>query len=96
MPLPQWKITWIDCGRDPQHPPNPAYPEGIDLDMSMGLSARCTTPLPYPARRCGFYSVHCRTCGFTGLLTTAGHPNDPRSVTVACLPAPVFRTSEKE
>jgi uncharacterized protein len=27
-----FKIEWIDRGREPQCPPNPAYPNGVDLD----------------------------------------------------------------
>lgn len=30
----QFTITWHDSGREPQCPPNPAYPSGIDLDGS--------------------------------------------------------------
>lgn len=80
----QWEIRWHDGGREPQCAPDPAYPEGIDVDASGGAVARCKTALPYPARRCGVYLVHCRLCGFRGAITTAGRPDDPRSVTVAC------------
>lgn len=81
----QWQITWHDSGREPQVAPNPAYPEG--KDMVMLLDARqphCTTALPYPARRCGYYEIQCRTCGLRAAVTTAGRPDDPRSVTVPC------------
>jgi hypothetical protein len=84
----QWRITWHDSGREPQVAPNPASPEGIDIDMSGGAVPRCTTALPYPARRCGAYIVECQRCGFRGAVTTAGRPDDPRSVTVPCLPPP--------
>jgi hypothetical protein len=82
----QWHITWHDSGREPQCAPHPAYPEGIDVDTSGGAQRTCVTALPYPARRCGYYSVHCQRCDFRGLITTAGRPDDPRSVQVACLP----------
>lgn len=82
----QWHIRWIDRYREPQGAPNPAYPTGIDVDVSAGALNRCQTALPYPARRCGSYSIRCRLCGFTGLITTAGRPDDPRSITVPCLP----------
>jgi hypothetical protein len=88
MQEPQWRIRWLDRGRDPQVAPNPAYPEGIDLDISGGAAQTCTTPVPYPARRCGYYALRCQRCGWQGVITTAGRPDDPRSVTVACKPAP--------
>ena len=33
----QFAITWHDSGREPQCPPNPAYPSGIDLDAAFDL-----------------------------------------------------------
>lgn len=78
------KITWIDGEREPQCPPNPAYPRGIDLDLSGGRSLRCTVPLPYPAKRCGHYLIECPLCGIRVGVTTAGRPDDPRSVRIPC------------
>jgi hypothetical protein len=80
----QWRITWHDSGREPQCAPNPDYPDGIDVNMAVGAAKQCTTPLPYPARRCGFYEVFCRQCGLRAAITTAGRPDDPRSVTLPC------------
>jgi hypothetical protein len=77
-------IEWIDREREPQVKPNPAYPNGIDLDLADGAEQRCTTPLPYPAKRIGLYVVECRTCGLRVACTTAGRSDDPRSITVAC------------
>jgi DNA-directed RNA polymerase subunit RPC12/RpoP len=78
------KIEWIDAGREPSCKPNPAYPDGIDIDLSRGASVRCQTALPYPARRCGAYVVECPVCGIRVMVTTAGRPDDPRSVKIAC------------
>lgn len=86
MEHPQWQIRWIDRYREPQVAPNPAYPEGIDLILTEGRTPTCTAQLPYPARRCGYYSFTCRLCGVHGLVTTAGRPDDPRSITVGCKP----------
>jgi hypothetical protein len=80
----QWTIQWHDSGRAPQCAPDPAFPQGIDLDLSGGAVARCKTALPYPARRCGIYTLRCRRCGISVGVTTAGRVDDPRSVTVAC------------
>lgn len=77
-------IRWIDRHREPQCPPNPDYPAGKDVDMSNGADKTCEAPLPHPAPRCGYYIVECETCGFRAVITTAGRPDDPRSVKIAC------------
>jgi len=76
-------VQWIDNGREPQCPPNPLYPTGIDLDLADGKSS-CLVQLPYPAKRCGVYVVGCLNCGLRIGVTTAGRPDDPRSVRIAC------------
>lgn len=81
-------VKWIDHGREPQCKPNPAHPSGIDIDMSEGQAATCETALPYPAKRCGVFMVHCDVCGLSAVITTAGRPDDPRSVKVGCSPKP--------
>lgn len=78
-----FRIEWVDHGREPQCPPNPDHPSGIDVDTSGGAPS-CSTTLPYPAKRCGYFVVECRVCGYRAAVTTAGRPDDPRSVTVAC------------
>jgi hypothetical protein len=78
-----FKITWIDHHREPQCPPDPNYPDGIDIDLSGG-HLTCAVPLPYPAKRCGAYYVECKTCGTNVMITTAGRPDDPRSVCLPC------------
>jgi hypothetical protein len=30
------QVEWFDEGREPQHPPDPRYPDGIDIDESAG------------------------------------------------------------
>jgi hypothetical protein len=77
------EIRWIDAGREPKEAPNPDYPHGIDLDFA-GSKRACLVALPYPARRVGIYFVECRTCGWSGGVTTAGRPDDPRSVKIPC------------
>lgn len=79
-----FKIQWKDAGREPQCAPNPAYPEGIDLDASSGAAVACVAALPYPAKRIGAYTVKCKVCGVKVACTTAGRPDDPRSIKVAC------------
>ena len=78
------EIEWIDSGREPRCAPDPAYPEGKDVDISKGIKPACRTELPYPAPRCGTYVVSCRQCRKKIAVTTAGRPDDPRSLTMNC------------
>jgi hypothetical protein len=78
------KVWWVDGEREPREAPDPKYPNGIELDISLGKSPACVAVLPYPAPRCGFYAVECETCGVSTLVTTAGRPDDPRSIKIAC------------
>lgn len=80
----QFAIRWLDRGREPQCAPDPAYPDGKDVDGSEPGEPFCTARLPYPARRCGIYIVRCLDCGVTVGVTTAGRPDDPRSVKIGC------------
>ncbi len=77
-------VEWIDGHREPQCKPNPNYPNGIDLDVSMGANKTCSIELPYPAKRCGYFMVRCKACDQTIAVTTAGRPDDPRSIKLAC------------
>lgn len=76
------KVKWLDGGREPQCPPDPLYPEGVHLRCS--AREVCQVDLPYPAPRCGVYIIECETCGLRYGVTTAGRPDDPRSVQLAC------------
>jgi hypothetical protein len=78
------KITWIDHGREPRHPADPRYPDGVDVDLSNGAARTCRVALPYPAPRCGLYAISCGSCGRSVLVTVAGRRDDPRSVAIAC------------
>jgi hypothetical protein len=82
--IPAMRVTWLDEGRRPQYPPNPIYPNGIEVDCSDGAAVTCTQALPYPAKGCGKYFLVCETCGRTILITATGQADDPRSVKVAC------------
>ena len=79
-------IEWHDFEREPRVAPNPRFPTGIDLDVSGGRTPCCRVALPYPARRCGVYRVECTRCGLVVAATTAGRPDDPHSLTMACNP----------
>ncbi len=81
----EFDIEWFDRCREPQCAPDPAYPAGKDLDCSMGAPS-CVATLPYPAKRCGVYVVECKKCGMSVACTTAGRPDDPRTLRMPCKP----------
>lgn len=78
------RVKWIDAHREPKCPPDPNYPKGIDVDLSIGQKQTCVTTLPYPALRIGAYLVECDVCGFKAYITTAGRPDDPRAARLPC------------
>lgn len=81
-------IEWRDAGHEPQCQPDPAYPNGKDVDFITPHLVdgwpTCKVSLPYPAKRCGVYLVSCEGCGSQVGVTTAGRPDDPRSVVLPC------------
>lgn len=82
------KAEWHDLGREPKCTPDPNYPDGKDVDVSFGAPATCETTLEHPTPRCGLYIVRCDVCGYSIALTTAGRPDDPRFLKVACKVVP--------
>ncbi len=80
----QFCIEWRDAGKWPKIAPNPAYPEGIDLNVAEASVNSCICLLPYPAKRIGAYIIECKICGYSAACTTAGRPDDPRSIKVPC------------
>jgi len=82
--LPDWQIEWIDRGVAPSRPFVVKDQDGVDIDASLGTEPACKGTLPYPAPRCGYHSVYCRTCGKTAIVSAAGRRDDPRSLKMAC------------
>ena len=79
------RARWLDRGEESRRPADPAHPLGIDLVMVENPDApTCKTSLPWPAARCGYHILECDRCGLTVAVTTAGRPDDPRSVEVNC------------
>ena len=78
-------VKWIDRFREPTQAPDPKYPNGIDINLvAKGDRKSCRTELPYPAKRCGHYLLECDQCGYRAVITTAGRPDDPKSVRLPC------------
>lgn len=80
----QFTVEWMDSGREPQCPPDPSYPNGKPLLLADQFVKHCTVPLPYPAKRCGVYIIECSKCGLRVGVTTAGRPDDPHTLQIAC------------
>jgi hypothetical protein len=80
-------VVWHDMSREAQCPPDPAFPDGVAVDLASSLAPdtpRCSLDLQYPAPRIGVHIINCQVCGWKIGLTTAGRPDDPRSITLPC------------
>lgn len=84
MPNDNLKATFLSHNRQPRCAPNPAYPEGIDVDLSKGHKVSCMVTLPYPAECCGAWLILCKVCQQNYVVTAAGRPDDPRTVRLPC------------
>jgi hypothetical protein len=76
-------VEFEDSGKPPQCPPNPAYPDGIDVDSSGRRLPACRVKLPKVVTT-GLFIVRCDVCHKAVAITTAGRPDDPRSFTMDC------------
>jgi hypothetical protein len=84
---PNFDIHFEPSGRGKaQCPPNPDFPDGVRVDARTRRGPVCTIEFPYPAPECGTWFASCRQCRFTIGVTAAGRPDDPRSITISCLP----------
>jgi hypothetical protein len=80
-----WDVTFIDAGREPKEKPDPDFPNGRELDLRTNvLQKHCCRGVPYPAPRCGQYLITCNVCRLRVVVTVAGRPDDPRSITLPC------------
>lgn len=87
----QFQIDWLDRGRPPKVAPNPAYPDGIDVDLRLEPEALfCTVALPYPTghTNIGTWLVKCNLCRLRVGITAASRPDDPRSAKLPCKMVP--------
>lgn len=77
-------VTFLSHNRKPKCAPNPAYPDGMEVDLTDGKKVACLAELPYPAECCGVWIVRCETCGASAGITAAGRIDDPRTVKLGC------------
>jgi hypothetical protein len=77
-------VTWSGGGDEPRVPPNPAFPNGRDVDFTGTDGGGCLVQLPYPAKGCGTYRIVCDECRADYGVTTTGRSDDPRSVKLPC------------
>lgn len=89
MALPRIKpskfhVRFVGTGKKAQCAPNPNYPDGIDLPSPHPDQPKCKVTLPYPATEIGAWKVECSECGVRSACTTAGRPDDPRSIELPC------------
>lgn len=89
-------VKWVDGLRDPVSPPDPKFPDGVDLDCSRGSRKACRVDLPYPAARCGHYVIRCSDCQLLTMVSTAGRRDDPRSVKLPCKAKPYVEQKKRE
>jgi hypothetical protein len=80
----QFETTWSPADHTATWPAKPAYPEGETIDEQPGAPRSCLAALRYPAPCCGTWSIHCRACRKTVVVTAAGLADDPCSVRIGC------------
>jgi hypothetical protein len=79
------QIEFVPNGRGKaRNPPDPHYPKGVDVDLTLGKSPSCLVKLPYPAPECGHFLIRCSLCDFSVVLTAAGRVDDPVQVEMPC------------
>ncbi len=84
MKKPEFDVCFLSSGRKAECASNPAFPNGVDVDLSDCRFTACTVELPHPAECCGAWAIRCEKCGFSCAVTAAGRADDPRSVTMPC------------
>jgi hypothetical protein len=78
----QIEISWLSRHRKAQTAADPNHPNGRDIDG--GQRPACKVELQYPAECVGLYYVECLDCKSNMLITTAGRPDDPKTVMLPC------------
>ena len=76
--------TWHGGGGKATCPPNPAFPKGMVVDMTVIGRPVCAIDLPYPAECIGLWIITCAICDLRIAITAAGRPDDPRRLLLPC------------
>ena len=80
----KFTFEWIKRGDRPINPPNPDYPNGIEVNMRLRPGPVCHIDLPYPAKEVGTHIITCNECGRRVAITAASRADDPRVLVVTC------------
>lgn len=84
---------WIGNGQKPTCSPDPDYPNGRSMDLTNDATPNCTVTLPhYPSDGRGVWVIGCFGCKLRIAITSAGRPDDPRTVKMACLSEAAHRS----
>ena len=89
----QWRIRYMQRGGRPQGPSNPAFPNGVALDLHDKGKPSCTIKLPYPNpnTNIGTWICECSDCGLRVGITAASRRDDPHTAIVSCKRAKVLQ-----
>lgn len=79
-------LSYMVRGGPPKSPPNPAFPQGVDVDLSDNAKVSCLVVLPYPNpnKNIGTWMIRCDQCKQIVAVTAAARSDDPRTVRLAC------------
>jgi len=77
-------VSWWQAQGEAKLTPDPRFPEGRDVDVSLDAPLRCTVRFDHPAPGFGAWIVECLVCGARVACSAAGLADDPRSVKIAC------------
>ncbi len=75
---------WYNSGSVPSEPADGNFPNGSELDLSLGAEKTCSIDLQYPVNRKGYHKVNCHKCRLTKIVYTQGVASDPKSVKLKC------------
>lgn len=76
--------TFHSYGRKATCEPDPAYPDGMVVDVASEGQSACSVELTYPAPEVGVWLLECSICGLSAVITAAGRVDDPKSVRAPC------------
>jgi hypothetical protein len=80
----QLETTWSPANHTAAWPAKSASPNGKPSDEQPNAPRSCLATLRYPAPCCGTWSIYCRACRKTVVVTAASLADNPCSVRIGC------------